>query len=347
VSEDKERPGFGMPRPARKTSPSEPGDQSGSDEEDTQQDSETAAQQQDSELLDADDKLDLASEFERSGVEEILKSLDTELVGLAPVKQRIREISALLLVDNARRKFGLSTSRPNLHMSFTGSPGTGKTTVALQMSELLHRLGYLRRGHLVAVTRDDLVGQYVGHTAPKTKDVLKKAMGGVLFIDEAYYLYRAENERDYGQEAIEILLQVMENQREDIVVILAGYKDRMDSFFASNPGMSSRVAHHIDFPDFSVEELEEIGHLMIDKEGYTFAPETEKVFADYVRRRKEQPRFANARSIRNAIERARLRHANRILESSVPTTRDQLMRLEPEDFLSSRVFTPEDNSGNP
>ncbi|MDQ4037263.1 MAG: CbbX protein [Actinomycetota bacterium] len=340
--QEKERPGFGMPRPGRPNSPPETSPAK-SDDEGKEKEPDPAALRSNSELLADDDELDLATEFEKSGVEEILKSLDIELVGLAPVKQRIREISALLLVDNARRKFGLTTSRPNLHMSFTGSPGTGKTTVALQMSELLHRLGYLRRGHLVAVTRDDLVGQYVGHTAPKTKDVLKKAMGGVLFIDEAYYLYRAENERDYGQEAIEILLQVMENQREDIVVILAGYKDRMDAFFASNPGMSSRVAHHIDFPDFSVKELEQIGQLMVTAEGYTFAPETEPIFADYVRRRKVQPRFANARSIRNAIERARLRHANRVLESSSPTTREQLMRLEPEDFLGSRVF--QDSTG--
>jgi len=344
VSEkDKERPGFGMPRPGRDTSSSSPNSPP-SCSEDGDEKSEAVASQQAPDRLPDDGELDLAAEFEKSGVESVLKTLDDELVGLVPVKQRIREISALLLVDSARRRFGLSTSRPNLHMSFTGSPGTGKTTVALQMSELLHRLGYLRRGHLVAVTRDDLVGQYVGHTAPKTKDVLKKAMGGVLFIDEAYYLYRAENERDYGQEAIEILLQVMENQREDIVVILAGYKDRMDSFFASNPGMGSRVAHHIDFPDFSVQELEQIGHLMVDTEGYTFAPETEKVFADYVRLRKEQPRFANARSIRNAIERARLRHANRVLQSCGPTTREQLMRLEPEDFQSSRVFDEPDDS---
>ncbi len=343
MTDEKERPGFGMPRPGRPSEPPKSESRSSADDQPASADRDPEAKHSDSELLAADDELDLASEFEKSGVEGILKSLDTELVGLAPVKQRIREISALLLVDNARRKFGLSTSRPNLHMSFTGSPGTGKTTVALQMSELLHRLGYLRRGHLVAVTRDDLVGQYVGHTAPKTKDVLKKAMGGVLFIDEAYYLYRAENERDYGQESIEILLQVMENQREDIVVILAGYKDRMDSFFASNPGMGSRVAHHIDFPDFSVAELEEIGHLMVGVEGYAFAPETEKVFAEYVRRRKEQPRFANARSIRNAIERARLRHANRVIESSSPTTRDQLMRLQPEDFLGSRVFAETDS----
>ena len=295
--------------------------------------------------LPPDTEVDLAARRETSGVDEILASLDRDLVGLAPVKSRIREIAALLLVDQARREFGLATSRPNLHMSFTGSPGTGKTTVAFRLAELLHRLGYLRRGHLVAVTRDDLVGQYVGHTAPKTKEVLKRSMGGVLFIDEAYYLYRAENERDYGQEAIEILLQVMENHREDLVVVLAGYRDRMDSFFASNPGMSSRIAHHIDFPDFSAPELEQIGQLMVDAEGYSFAEETVPVFRDYLARRRRQPRFANARSVRNAIERARLRHANRLLASTEPVTRHRLMQLEPEDFLVSRIF--ENGSAEP
>jgi probable Rubsico expression protein CbbX len=224
-------------------------------------------------------------------------------------------------------------------MSFTGSPGTGKTTVAMRMADMLHRLGYLRRGHLVSVTRDDLVGQYVGHTAPKTKEVLKRAMGGVLFIDEAYYLYRADNERDYGQESIEILLQVMENHREDLVVILAGYKDRMDSFFVSNPGMSSRIAHHIDFPDYTLDELEGIGKLMMQAEGYSFTPEAAKTFREYLDRRKGQPRFANARSVRNAIERARLRHASRMMTTDEAVGRDELTTLKPEDFLGSRVFT--------
>jgi probable Rubsico expression protein CbbX len=287
-----------------------------------------------------DGTVDLLDARQLSGVDDILDALDRELVGLAPVKTRIREIAALLLVDAQRARFGLVSARPNLHMCFTGGPGTGKTTVALRMAELLKRLGYSRRGHLVAVTREELVGQYVGHTAPKTKEVLKRAMGGVLFIDEAYYLYRAENERDYGQEAIEILLQVMENQREDLVVILAGYKDRMDTFFQSNPGMSSRIAHHIDFPDYSLDELVSIGDLMVAEAGYRLSPAAKATFRDYLARRRAQPRFSNARSVRNALERARLRHAGRVLAGE-PTavTKDDLMRLEPEDFLLSRVFT--------
>jgi probable Rubsico expression protein CbbX len=293
-----------------------------------------------------DATVDLREARRRSGVDDVLSALDRELVGLAPVKTRISQIAALLLIDSQRARFGLSTVRPNLHMCFTGGPGTGKTTVALRMAELLRRLGYLERGHLVAVTRDDLVGQYVGHTAPKTKEVLKRAMGGVLFIDEAYYLYRADNERDYGQESIEILLQVMENQREDLVVILAGYKDRMDTFFLSNPGMSSRIAHHIDFPDYSIDELLAIGDLMIGETGYRLPPSTRDTFRDYLARRSRQPRFANARSVRNAVERARLRHANRLFDQeNGKTTKEDLMRLEPGDFLASRVFDAPDPAG--
>jgi probable Rubsico expression protein CbbX len=277
-------------------------------------------------------------------IDTVLEELDAELVALRPVKTRIREIAALLAIDRLRREAGLTAQPPALHMSFTGNPGTGKTTVALRMAEILHRLGYVEKGHLVSVTREDLVGQYVGHTAPKTKDVIKRAMGGVLFIDEAYYLYRAENERDYGQEAIEILLQVMENQRDDLVVVLAGYKDRMDSFFASNPGMSSRIAHHIDFPDYEPDELEAIGRLMMDREGYGLAPETETVFRDYLTRRRSQPRFANARSVRNAIERARLRHASRLVAAGGEVGREALTTLHPADFLASRVFQGGDPS---
>nr|WP_238345695.1 CbbX protein [Actinopolymorpha cephalotaxi] len=290
--------------------------------------------------LPADASVDLAAERRAAGIDAILDALDAELVGLRQVKTRVRELAALLLVDRVRQRFGLTSSRPSLHMSFTGSPGTGKTTVALRMAELLHRLGCIDRGHLVAVTRDDLVGQYVGHTAPKTKEVIKRAMGGVLFVDEAYYLYRAENERDYGQEAIEILLQVMENQRDRLVVILAGYKDRMDSFFASNPGMSSRIAHHLDFPDYDLDELAAIARLMLAQEHYEFTLEAERTFRDYLQRRMRQPRFANARSVRNALERARLRQANRLLDATGRTWhREDLMRFEPEDFLASRVFT--------
>jgi probable Rubsico expression protein CbbX len=283
--------------------------------------------------------VDLREIRRRFGVDEVLDTLDRELVGLAPVKTRIREIAALLLVDAQRARFGLTAARPSLHMCFTGDPGTGKTTVALRMADLLKRLGYCERGHLVAVTREDLVGQYVGHTAPKTREVLKRAMGGVLFIDEAYYLYRAENERDYGQESIEILLQVMENQREDLVVILAGYKDRMDTFFQANPGLSSRIAHHIDFPGYTLGELEAIGELMVGKAGYRLSPAARATFREYLERRMRQPRFANARSVRNAVERARLRHASRLVSQESGTlTKDDLMRLEPADFLASRVF---------
>lgn len=287
----------------------------------------------------AEEAVDLRALLEASGAREVLDQLDRDLVGLQPVKTRLREIAALLVVDRARRQLGLATGAPSLHMCFTGNPGTGKTTVALRMAEILHRLGYLRKGHLVAVTRDDLVGQYIGHTAPKTREVLKRAMGGVLFIDEAYYLYRPENERDYGQEAIEILLQVMENQRDDLVVILAGYKPRMDTFFQSNPGMSSRIAHHIDFPDYPLEELLAIADLMLEAMQYRLSAEARAALREYVGRRMTQPRFANARSIRNALERARLRHASRLFATRVWTAdREALATIQAEDIRRSRVF---------
>ncbi|MEO5860858.1 MAG: CbbX protein [Burkholderiales bacterium] len=287
--------------------------------------------------------IDLAAIFRDSNVAEVLDKLDAELVGLKPVKTRIREIAALLVIAKARASIGLQANAPSLHMSFTGNPGTGKTTVALRMAEILHRLGYVRKGHLVAVTRDDLVGQYIGHTAPKTKDILKKAMGGVLFIDEAYYLYRPENERDYGQEAIEILLQVMENQRDDLVVILAGYKDRMDTFFRSNPGLSSRIAHHIDFPDYQPDELMSITQLMLQTNQYCFSAAAKSAFVDYIDKRMRQPHFANARSIRNALDRIQLRQANRLFaRMGVPLNPVDLMTIEPDDILASRVFTQGD-----
>ncbi len=286
-----------------------------------------------------DAQVDLDAAFRDSHIQEILEQLERELVGLKPVKTRIRETAALLLVDQLRKSIGLTSGAPSLHMSFTGNPGTGKTTVAMRMAEILHRLGYSRKGHLVAVTRDDLVGQYIGHTAPKTKEVLKRAMGGVLFIDEAYYLYRPENERDYGQESIEILLQVMENQRDDLVVILAGYKDRMDKFFQSNPGMSSRIAHHIDFPDYNPDELFTIAHLMLEKSQYCLSDAAAAAFKDYIARRMTMPNFANARSIRNALDRARLRQANRLFEKRGATlSKKDLMTIEPPDILASRVF---------
>ncbi|PWC51292.1 CbbX protein [Azospirillum sp. TSA6c] len=284
--------------------------------------------------------VDLDALYRESGIGGMLAGMDRDLVGLKPVKTRIREIAALLLVERARRSIGLRAEPPSLHMCFTGNPGTGKTSVARRMAGLLHGLGYIRRDHVVSVTRDDLVGQYIGHTAPKTKEVLKRAMGGVLFIDEAYYLYRPENERDYGQEAIEILLQVMEDNRDDLVVILAGYRDRMEVFFRSNPGMASRIAHHVDFPDYEAEELLEIARLMTEGMQYRLAPEAERAMADYILRRMAQPRFANARSIRNALDRARLRQANRLFEArGNAIAAADLLTIAEEDIRQSRVFT--------
>jgi probable Rubsico expression protein CbbX len=280
-------------------------------------------------------------------VEAVLADLDEELVGLGPVKERIREMAALLVIDKLRREAGLDSSRPSLHMTFTGNPGTGKTTVALKMAEILHRLGYIDKPKVVSVTRDDLVGQYVGHTAPKTRDVLKRAKGGVLFIDEAYYLYRPENERDYGQESIEILLQVMETERDDLVVILAGYKDRMETFFRSNPGMGSRVAHHLHFPDFTVEELAQIGDLMIKQQDYEFDDEAREAFHEYIERRVKRPRFAYGRSIRNAIDRARLRQASRLYERRDDLSREDLVTIKADDILASSLFDDEGDDGSP
>ena len=284
------------------------------------------------------ESVDLQALLVETGVREVLDELDRELVGLVPVKTRIREIASLLVVDKARAALGVEGAKPSLHMCFTGNPGTGKTTVAMRMATILHRLGHVRRGHLVAVTRDDLVGQYIGHTAPKTKEVLKRAMGGVLFIDEAYYLYRPENERDYGQEAIEILLQVMENQRDDLVVILAGYKDRMDTFFQSNPGFKSRIAHHIDFPDYTDDELYRIAAIMLEKDHYRLDDGAKAALAEYVTLRRQQPHFANARSIRNALDRARLRQANRLFSRAEPVGRDDLSTITAADIRASRVF---------
>ncbi|ADH65069.1 phosphoribulokinase/uridine kinase (plasmid) [Allomeiothermus silvanus DSM 9946] len=284
------------------------------------------------------DSANLHALLQETGVPQVLERLDQELIGLAPVKGRIREIAAYLVVDRLRRDLGLVASRPVLHMAFTGNPGTGKTTVALRMATILHRLGYIRRDHLVVATRDDLVGQYIGHTAPKTKEVLKRAMGGVLFIDEAYSLYRSENERDYGQETIEILLQVMENQREDLVVILAGYRDKMEQFFTLNPGMRSRIAHHITFPDYTQEELIQIGLLMIGEQNYYLDPAASQAFAEYVACRMQLPNFANARSIRNAIDRFKLRQARRLFERGGQVSTEDLRRIAEEDIRGSQVF---------
>ena len=286
-----------------------------------------------------DGEADVQTVVRQSRIHEVLEQLDRDLVALEPVKQRIREIAALLVIDRLREEMGLSSQPPTLHMSFTGSPGTGKTTVALRMADILHRLGYIEKGHLISVTRDDLVGQYVGHTAPKTKDVVKRAFGGILFIDEAYYLHRPENERDYGQEAIEVLLQVMESERQNLVVVMAGYADRMEEFFQANPGMGSRVAHHIAFPDYDVGQLMQIAELMVDRQGYELSEDAGDALRNYIERRLERPRFAHGRSIRNAIERARMRQATRLFDSTGNLTRKDLVTVEPDDILQSSVFS--------
>ena len=299
-------------------------------------------------ILGETELVDLQAEFEASNMDDVMGKLDRELVGLKPVKTRIREIAALLLVDRLRRKFGISSETPTLHMNFTGNPGTGKTTVALRMAEILHGLGYVREGHLVSVTRDDLVGQYVGHTAPKTREVIKRAMGGVLFIDEAYYLYKPENERDYGQESIEILLQCMESNRDDLVVILAGYKDKMDKFFLSNPGMRSRIAHHIDFPDYRPDELESIATIMLADQNYRLSDSASAALREYIPLRMSLPHFSNARSIRNALDRARLRQANRLFACrDRPLTRLDLITIEEPDIRGSRIFVEGRLEGEP
>jgi probable Rubsico expression protein CbbX len=282
-----------------------------------------------------DATVDFASERRAADIDDVFAALDSQLVGLVPVKKKVEEIGSLLMVDRARQRFGLSAPRPNLHMCFTGAPGTGKTTVALMMADLLHRLGYLESGHLVHAMRDDLVGEYIGQTAPRTKHVLGRAMGGVLFIDEAYSLHRAEDSRDYGQECVEILMQVMENERSNLVVILAGYKDRMDKFFGSNPGMRSRIAHHLDFAAYDTDELLAIGRLMLDRSSYYLSDEAMAAFRDYLSLHRTESHFANARSVRNALEAARLRHAFRLAsEPDRLWNMDELMRLEPSDVLA-------------
>ena len=295
------------------------------------------------------DSIDLNSVYQDSDVESAIALLDEELVGLAPVKSRVSEIASLLVVEKLRNQVGLQAQPPSLHMSFTGNPGTGKTTVALRMADILKKLDYVRKGHLVACTRDDLVGEFIGHTAPKTREMIKKAMGGVLFIDEAYFLYRPENERDYGKEAIEILLQAMEDHRDDFVVILAGYEKEMGKFFGANPGMASRVAHHIDFPDYDDEELVQIADRMLVTMQYQLSEGAKTALSEYISLRRQRPNFSNARSIRNALDRCRLRQAKRLFDGRKESiTRDDLATIKEEDLRASRVFFGgvDQNEGN-
>ena len=278
----------------------------------------------------------------KEGVKDILEKLDYDLIGLKPVKARVREIASLLVVDKMRLKLGLETSVPSLHMGFTGAPGTGKTTVALRMGQILQRMGYCRTGHVVVATRDDLVGQYVGHTAPKTKEMVKKAMGGILLVDEAYYLYNAANDRDYGQESIEILLNVMENNKEDIIVVLAGYKDKMDAFYGFIPGMNSRIGNHIEFPDYGADELVNIGEVMIRELEYNFAPGAVEGLKAYMEKRMTLPFFANARTVRNAIDLARMSAAIRLYNEKMSEGSDGMVTEEELTTITAADFPDPD-----
>merc|ERR1711937_546174 len=241
--------------------------------------------------------------------------------------------------DKMRMKLGFDTAVPSLHMCFTGAPGTGKTTVAVRMGQILAKMGYCRGGHVVVATRDDLVGQYVGHTAPKTKEMVKKAMGGILLVDEAYYLYNAANDRDYGQESIEILLNIMENNKDDLVVAVAGYRDRMDAFFSYIPGMQSRIGNHIDFPNYKVDELVGIAEVMARDLEYEIDAEAYKTFTEYIKVRMDLPYFSNARTVHNAMDRARMNAAIRTFEkyaiegeNNGMCTVEDLKNIKAEDF---------------
>jgi probable Rubsico expression protein CbbX len=303
--------------------------------------------QQRRELLPPDTKISFAVEREAAGIDNVLRSLEQDLIGLQPVKDRIGEIASLLLVDRVRQRFGLQAPRPSLHMCFTGSPGTGKTTVGLRMAELLKRLGYLDEGQLVSVMRDELVGQFVGQTAPMTHKAMKRAMGGVLFIDEAYHLYRDESGKDYGHEAIEVMMQVMENNRDKLVVIFAGYPDRMDAFLDSNPGLRSRIAFHLHFADYTVPELDAIGRVMMRQSGYYLSDDATSAFHRYLDAHRQDPRFANGRTVRNALEAARFKHAARLTaDSGREWSRDELMRIDAEDLVIEGLDSAELERGS-
>ena len=277
--------------------------------------------------------INLQKEYKNTQIKRILNNLNKDLIGLKPIKSRIQEIAALLLIDKVKTKLGIKTVNPGLHMSFTGNPGTGKTLIGFKMADILYQLEYINKGHLLSVTRDDLVGQYIGHTAPKTKAILKKAKGGVLFIDEAYYLYKPNNERDYGSEAIEILLQVMENQRNDLVIIFAGYKKPMNKFYESNPGLFSRITNHINFPNYSIVELLQISKQILNEEQYQLTNESEISLTNLLEKEKEKNNFANARTIKNLLDKARLKQASRIFDNPTKVlTKYDLITLESMDI---------------
>ncbi|ABI63038.1 CBBX protein [Granulibacter bethesdensis] len=289
-----------------------------------------------SSVSDIEPIIDLQKELESAGVREVLEALDHEMIGLAPVKSRLREICALLLVDNVRRRHGLMSEAPSLNMAFTGNPGTGKTTVAARMAGVLYRLGFTSRDRLVSVTPDDLLSDTIGQTAQRTKDAIARASGGVLLIDQAHFLLRGDN--GFGQEALEILLQVMERPEADVVFILTGYTREMQHLYSSMAGIRSRIAHHIEFPDYNEEELLDIAEAMLMRQNYRFSDSGREAMIRFIAQRRTEPFFGNGRTIRNALDIARLRQANRLVAIGGQVTPAQLQTLEAPDVLGERLF---------
>jgi probable Rubsico expression protein CbbX len=294
-------------------------------------------------ILNQNDSIDIKDCYNQTGIEEILQTLDEELIGLKNVKNRVREICSVLLFDRIREIQELSRLNSSLHMSFTGRPGTGKTSVAAKIALVLRNLGYLSKGHITNVTREDLVGQYVGHTAPKTKEQLQKAQGGILFIDEAHHLYKPDNERDYGAEAIELLLQVMENQRDDLIMIFGGKKEKLEIFFNSNPGISSRIGNHIDFPDYNLNDLKDITKFLLHNQNrYKFTDETLTLLGFYIDQLIAFPAFANVRTIKVFLNQLFAYQAVRVENELLKNGKiqyDSLITIKKEDF---QYFTSDD-----
>jgi probable Rubsico expression protein CbbX len=294
-------------------------------------------------ILTKNEAIDIRDCYVQTGIEDILHSLDKELVGLKSVKNRMREISSVLLFDRIREIQELPVLNSSLHMAFTGRPGTGKTSVAGKIALVLRNLGYLTKGHITNVTREDLVGQYVGHTAPKTREQLQKARGGILFIDEAHHLYKPDNERDYGAEAIELLLQVMENQRDDLIIIFGGTKNKLEGFFNSNPGVSSRIGNHVDFPDYNVSELTEITEFVLNNENrYKFKSDTLEVLIFYLTQLVKFPAFANVRTVKIFLNQLLSYQAIRVektLSNTGTLDYEALVNIKKEDF---KYFTGDD-----
>merc|ERR1711988_180321 len=274
--------------------------------------------------------------FVPPSVIQVIDDLDNELIGLKPVKDKMRRYAGQMLSQQIRKDAGVRAEIPPLHHVFTGNPGTGKTTVAMKMGELYREMGFINSGHTVQATRADLVGQYIGHTGPKTKEMITRSFGGILFIDEAYGLYK-EDSRDYGSEVLEMLVKFMDTTpNSDFVIILAGYRNLMTKMLNANLNLMSRMGNWIDFPDYNDDELLEISQLLANTYGYNYDNDAQDTFKEFMRIRKEFPYFSNARTVRNCMERARRIAATRILNDALDNgtkyTMDEIQTFQPGDF---------------